>query len=528
MASDSLLNSVSFEDNLTINGKGGALYVANDSMSGTLDISPADRVSNVVAFSGNLAGSDGGAAYLYNVENINMSNNVHFYDNRSMGNGGALYIANAALVKLNDNINFIGNIALGNGGGMYLSNVASGHFEYIASSNNQAVNGGGVYAIGNGSNYKFTTSKYYENTASGLGGSFYINSNGGKVVFDSMSITGSSAVNGSGVYIESVESAEFVGVTLAENVGANGVYVKETTGWAGLKFNYVTMAENSGVEGLVYNRGNFATSNSLYVNLNGGRAFNFGGDVKVNGSSNNLFYNFDKNQLSSAQRNGLVGSWYDTITAYGSNESGAILDGNGNMVGYDNATNNFIVKNIYLDNQLDKSASTLVFTLGFQSKNSIAYRYSLHGQEYSAAAIDSNVVYDQRGNLRGGIKIFKAEDGSIVYSYVKFEDGQWMYYEVYEDIYAAKVAAARDAALESGAYIEGELNGNVFSRGARGNEINGQIIAVGALQPNMYMTVTTTEDSLSNPETKIHSEGSEYRNIDMALRGGVGLREALY
>jgi uncharacterized repeat protein (TIGR01451 family) len=133
----------------TTYGAGGIMIYASD------DVVLIDNTfrANAAAGQGRGSPSDGGAIYLYDVDNATLSGNVILDNAALLGGGIALYDADGAVLN--------GNVILGNqaivGGGIHLSESDDAVLDNNIVADNQASAGGGICLWGSDARLRHTT-----------------------------------------------------------------------------------------------------------------------------------------------------------------------------------------------------------------------------------------------------------------------------------------------------------------------------------------------------------------------------------
>ncbi len=567
--SDTIAAGPTFSANETKNGNGGAIYV-NNAQAINIANPTENAESNSVIFKLNVAGAEkgdtddgnGGALYVVNSADcdINIELNVSFNYNVAYGSGGAIYLDTVGNLTTGQNVSFnengaydnIDGVSTGKGGGaIYANNTGDITLDYTAFANNfsgayytydetsgdyikiesdQASTGGALYLSETGS-ISFNDVDAYDNMSTGNGGFAYItNTTGQNITITSSSFDNnradlldySTSYYGGAFYITNAADITITDATFCYNTNT-ALYVLQSNS---LTISYSTFAYNeseSGFASSIYYGGDggiadstlagrFQTSNSIYYDTDEGSApVYLTANVSVTTSTNynNLFYRYDS--FVQNQTNMLSSESYSTIYSYVTtydengdavvsiNDTGATLkDSYNNLIGTGDvdletttttdevtladSTNNYITANLYLATEILYAGNQLSRTLAIESSNSIAYQYATSATASSATRAGNNltgVTYDQRGNMRSGITISVASDGTVTYSY------------------------------------------------------GGTATSIGAYEANFYMTVTTNTDNTTNPATMIHSSDSNastnvWYSIDNALEDGVTLREAIY
>ncbi len=534
-----ITDGVYFEDNTVFNGDGGAIYFTN---SNNINIGTSAAGSKNVYFgynyAGNLTGNDngyGGAIYMTNSTDLNMYQNVTFAYNNAYQSGGALFMINSGNATLSNNITFADNNAYtGHGGGMYFENVLDININYLELANNFAggiysgstrmnvtstSNGGGIY-VKNSGNVALADVDAYDNIATLNGGALYIEDTVAKNLtimssgFDrNISGSGSTAGHGGGVYVTLASNVLLINTTFAYNTNT-ALWLNSVTVTAGTTLKYTTFAYDSGnssdatpVSGIYLKGGTFAIFDSIiYENEATSTPILFNG-VTVAGSSNNVFYRYDA--FSATRLSSLTGEI--SITAYntggGAGGSANVLDGNSNITSYDATTNTFIQNNLYLSTEMIYHANYLTRALALESRDSLAYHYKLGGAEVRAGVnSDTTINYDQRGNMRSGITVnVDPATKAVTYVYLKYDTTSSKWQQV--------------TVSENGSAVTTDYTGTVFT-------------SIGAFEPNFYMTTTNNTDNNSNPDHVLHTAGTVWHDIDVALTdnatAGVTLREAIF
>ncbi len=206
-------------DNKAVNGGGiyvkdGNLEIANGTISSNTLLSEGDGAGiyvdngdftiNAGSINGNIVSKGSGAGVYVNNGDFTM-NGGSISANSSSGNGGGVYINGGKFEQNAGSIN--GNWNSANGGGVCIVNggtftMNAGKIENNGKNGNNAtsVNGGGVYL--NGGNFVLTNGTISGNGATGNGGGVFLTGENCKYELKKGDITGNSASNGGGVYLE--------------------------------------------------------------------------------------------------------------------------------------------------------------------------------------------------------------------------------------------------------------------------------------------------------------------------------------
>ena len=519
--SERLLYGVDFYSNRAYEGDGGAIYFVN---SNDINIGRNETgiISNNVEFMSNYAYSSGakghgGAIYMANSNDFNATLNVHFLYNQADADGGALYIYNSQDINMNTANVIASNFAWGgSGGGAYFEAVGDLTLNYLELGANYAFSGsgGGIY-VKNSGDVTLTDIDAYSNYASANGGALYVTDNtASNLSIKSSSFSHNFAIgSGGAVYVNtagsSTKTIQLENVTFAYN-NNTAFYLIDSNTSINVSVKYATFSQNTDTtnSGMYLEAGNFSMANSIIYETVGAP---IAGSFTVESSNHNVLYRFDD---FSGSAEGLSAGATTPITAY--NEGGGIggsetvLDASSNIVGTAGVTNTFISNNLYLSTEMLYHANNLTRAFALESRDSIAYHYSLNGTDTRAGASDIDVKYDQRGNLRSGVTVVQtpidpndlSKGYTTSYVYYQPNGGSWQ-----------KVTVAEDGtATYSGA-------GAVYT-------------SIGAFEPNFYITTTSSEDNNSNPEFVVHSSDNEWHSFDIALTdaatSGLTLREAIF
>ncbi len=254
-----VINGGSLHDNSTTStiagyGKGGAIYSATSSIT-----------LNGVSMYNNTATGSGAALYSSFTGQTVMILASNIYSNSSSKSGGALYIENGSTtiqgstfsgnsasagtggiyIQNNTNVNIIASTIKNNtgnaasGGGISLVNNTSLTNAFInksviADNTNSNGSGGGIDLLASSGNIYITincSSIYGNNAMYGNGGGLYVNGALASVTLINTNISGNTAENGAGIYINSGK-VQGVYTTIAYNtasISGGGVYSNSGT-----------------------------------------------------------------------------------------------------------------------------------------------------------------------------------------------------------------------------------------------------------------------------------------------------------
>ena len=204
--------------NNSASATGGVVYTASSTAAKTVVGGENDVVESAVLFTGNTAGTNGGALFIQT--NLNVSDAV-FTDNTANSKGGAIYSAADDFNLLN--CSFTGNTATENGGAIYATGC-----KLIAKdtsfTDNSAANGGAAYITGKTDapefDVKFTNCVAENNNASAAGGALLLNAV--RASFSHSSFKGNVAVADGGAISANGETLVFADGEFRNNQAANG------------------------------------------------------------------------------------------------------------------------------------------------------------------------------------------------------------------------------------------------------------------------------------------------------------------
>lgn len=280
---------------------GGAVYMAK----GTFELSGTGVIENCSAAArqseDETEGGNGGAVYLAN-GTMTVSGGM-IRNNQAAVNGAGAYLAGGSLTVSGGSIQE--NAAAGKGGGAY---VEGGSFTLDGRdakiSENRALYGAGVFLTGGQPELKRGTlsgnaagTMETEDAADGKGGGIYIEKQ--RVVLNPagvLNITGNTAEDGAGIYIEGTPQSNDAGLTIQEGAGGSVQLAGNTASGNGgavcIKNGF--LKQNSGNAQVTGNKafyggaaavldGDFELSAGSIGGTNGANAAEYGGGVYVSG-----------------------------------------------------------------------------------------------------------------------------------------------------------------------------------------------------------------------------------------------------
>ena len=221
--------------------KGGGIYLTNN--TNALGIIIGAMVSSNVSY------FDGGGIYIDGYNNYEIKSGVSL--NNAYNNGGGIYIKGATSnantnkpiynsISIDSNKADSDNTGVGDGGGIYFDGLTGGNNidSTVTISNNQAVNGGGIY-IFNNTNQSYMYGQLISNIAKKSGGAAYIKDSGWYYFYNSAALTDNikdNNANGGGT-----------------NEGVGGIYIDNS--------NYISIQNNQ----FTNNYSNNGINASIYV-----------------------------------------------------------------------------------------------------------------------------------------------------------------------------------------------------------------------------------------------------------------------
>jgi hypothetical protein len=171
----------------------------------------------------------GGGLYLYKSNYVEIGGDAttqgnEFSNNVASAQGGGLCLFNNSDIIIHDN-QVLSNTAGTDGGGLCL--LANSNA--IVSDNNIAANttgakGGGLYALEGRLATRLESNTFFSNAA-GAGGGIYLGNSVNTVVYNTSIVANSALTNAGGLYIDNL-SPQLFHVTLADNLGENGIYIE--------------------------------------------------------------------------------------------------------------------------------------------------------------------------------------------------------------------------------------------------------------------------------------------------------------
>ena len=397
------LNNVQFDNNISQNGVGGAIY---NTSTGNLTIDGS-------IFKSNKAEVDNGGA-IYNNGSLNIYNST--FDSNSANNvGGAIF--NSASGKTNSltNSTFKNNTSVGNGGAIY--NESALTIDEVNFSENKSANGvgGAIYAT-SGSNLNIANSSFISNHSSSNNGGAIYNDYGKMTVSASVFNNNSSSGSGGAIINRSAETTNISNSSFALNSSING-HGGAIYNASKLVLNNTDFLQNTttnGVGGAIYNESgnNLQITGSDFIgnksiNNSGGAIYNDSATMTISDS------NFSNNTAKGA--GGAIynyGTTYLLNTSFTNNSSsylgGAIYNaGNLNIAAknqdviFNNNRSNGSLEDIYL-------ADSSILNLNTDSNSKITFNGKINS--YSG----SNTININKSNITLGDEASPAPTGGSV------------------------------------------------------------------------------------------------------------------
>ncbi len=180
----------------------------------------------------NIASESGGGVYstgLFVMRNKGSQNVISSITLNTAINGAGVFVAGGSLNLESGAISSNGDIDFTNGGGLYLTSTLNNYSSYILDnviiSDNEALNGGGIYYERGVVTYKGV--KLYENEAA-YGGGLYVAGDESALCINSGEISDNTATNGGGVYVASGtfnfgnENSSVESAIISDNSATNG------------------------------------------------------------------------------------------------------------------------------------------------------------------------------------------------------------------------------------------------------------------------------------------------------------------
>ncbi|MBR2693163.1 MAG: hypothetical protein IKE69_03020, partial [Thermoguttaceae bacterium] len=202
-----------FNKNTSAN-EGGAVRFATSSGSASIKISRSRFTENETTR------GDGGAVYLYGMENSGTVTDSVFDSNTASGNGGALWFGDVDLTVAHSSLT---NNTANGGGAIYVrNNSLTLNYSRVTGNSSTGGDGGGIYAE-DGSSHTVYQSLIAGNTADGKGGGIYLY-NRSALNMSWSTVAGNTASEGNDLYSDSNTNHRVNGSILLEAVVQNGKF----------------------------------------------------------------------------------------------------------------------------------------------------------------------------------------------------------------------------------------------------------------------------------------------------------------
>lgn len=363
-----------------------------------------------------------------------------FKDSTSAG-GGAIFIATTGKAIISDvtiSENSVDNVYGKLGGGIYASGALE--MENCAIKNNEAANGGGIYAVGNAalltmknctisnkpahrgggiyaSNAKFTMENgaIDGNEVDDCGGGVYVTNNASFTIKGGTIGNNNATNEGGGIWI-SDDSELFIegGGTIEKNEAKSGggVYASGT-----LELKNGTISENASSQsgGAVYNEGTFIMTAGI---ISKNTATYNGGGVYVNGSGTFTMNGGEISENTATYAGGVFVRNNGTFTMKGGTISKNTVSENGGGVSVHTGTveieDGIIEKNtatngggIFVGNYADTSVSiTFKMNGGIINGNNASYGGGIYVKENGAFTMENGTISENSANSGGGVYVY--------------------------------------------------------------------------------------------------------------------------
>ena len=406
-------NNCTFIDNAARDG--GAIYVYSTSASMTL---------TNCKFIGNNGRTSGGAVYAY-MRSISIDGCV-FEDNTGYDEGGAIHLRSLSTETNIRNSNFTNNRATsvvegdeGIGGGIRVNNVRNPvNVINCIFTDNFAYRGAGIYSPYGAASSEITGSKFYNNTATSLGGGMYWNAN--STTFTNCEFSGNEANNGAGLFLAyAVFNTQITDCTFTDNKASNeggaimGIYYENNLRVTGSTFTANT-ALNGGAIALGQNSHNFYLNNCKFSE---NKATDYGGCIyfETNGDNVNILNsNFSDNVASSGGAIDLFASLtedsYNTVNIINCQFTGNNATSSDSRYGGSAVALNW-ANDVTIQNCL------------FDANNANANGAVYLDYTYDVEVTDSKFTNNNAGGLGGGLFAYDVINGAtIIFTRCDFEN----------------------------------------------------------------------------------------------------------
>jgi predicted outer membrane repeat protein len=197
---------VSFIDNQSTGGDGGALSFGSNSAS---------SLTNCI-FTDNVASDDGGAVTVGDFTEVTITDST--FSGNSASDGGAIHSELGDLTLLDSD--FQDNAADGRGGGLFASGDALSAERLVFTNNTAGRNGGGA-ALATGLSGTLSASVFQHNTATNGGGLSVTSVS--DVAVSNITLVNNTATNGAAVYVQD-EGVLFTNLLAMFNAGSTGCF----------------------------------------------------------------------------------------------------------------------------------------------------------------------------------------------------------------------------------------------------------------------------------------------------------------
>ena len=506
---------------------GGSIYVTD---SGDITLGQIGNTENVVEFNYGFSMRHGGGMYIQNSGDLTANGNIHFWgnysdaDNDDVGDGGAIYMIDSGDVNMTNNITFnvngydyrgSGATNTENGGAMYFERVGNLSFDSVElGMNSTSVNGGSLYIINSG-NVSLNDWDSHNNFAwNGVGGGIYIENgtNDRTLTITNSSFDVDFANEGGAVYIDHSAQMLVTNATFGNSFGAT-VYV----GYGNVAFNFTTFAGNTTgavassiyMPGMVGETSTFSINNSIVNDGSADNALVIGTTDMVtitSGANENNVFTYYYDYLGSQIANLVSGSYTDITSYRPFDDLYGVASGDTMTAldGFNNIVGTDIAVAAAINNNLFLASDM------FYHPNRMTRAFALESNNSIAYRYELNGTETRAGQIdpsvqydqRGNMRNgIQVVDTNGVITYV--------YYQFSDVDGWQKVTVAEDGATTYEAALAADVH-----------------VSIGAFEPNFYMTVTSNADHEQNDDR--FNNVPEWTSIDNALANGVTLRESMF
>ncbi|MCP4547733.1 MAG: hypothetical protein GY835_14830 [bacterium] len=274
-----LENDLVMKSGVTLTSNTGGAYCATIDANGAgraIICTAVDNTASIVGFTikgGVTTGADKGAGILLDNSSPSIENCI-IRNNTSAGGGGGMACINGSTPTLSlTTITTNTTTGAGNGGGILIEGSTPSIQDCIIENNTTSSAGGGIYA--DNSPFTFNHSNINENTSTGDGAAFYLNSDS-DAQMTLLTIYGNYGGGfGGGIRCES-SSPTITSCTIVENGSSNPGSGLSITGASAVEITKCIIAYNTLVEGLYLGSGTATiTCTDIFGNVNETDTYNW-------------------------------------------------------------------------------------------------------------------------------------------------------------------------------------------------------------------------------------------------------------